>query len=110
MTLLVFSLEHYFVTVYRKIWVLQESTFPFSCRSDHCKGCWVALQCSSGDVGTFPCASVVKNLPANAGAPGDMGSVPGSGRSPRGGNGNPLQYCSVGTPTGRGTWWATVHS
>ena len=82
MTLLVFSLECYVVTVYRKIQELQESTLPFSCRTDHCKGCWVALQRSSGEVRTFPCASVVKNQPANAGAPGDMGSIPGSGRSP----------------------------
>ena len=109
MTLLVFPLECYFDTVYKKIRELQESTLPFSCRTDHCKGCWVALQCSSGEVRTFPCASVVKNLSANAGAPGDMGSIPGSGRSPRGGNDNPLQYSSVGNPMGRGTWWATVH-
>jgi len=35
---------------------------------------------------------MVKNLPANAGAAGEAGSIPGSGRSPGGGNGNPLQY------------------
>jgi len=40
----------------------------------------------------FPGDSVVKNLPANAAAAGDSGSVPGSGRSPVGGNGNPPQY------------------
>ena len=40
----------------------------------------------------FPGGSVVKNLPANAGDTGDMGSIPGSGRSPGEGNGNPLQY------------------
>ena len=40
----------------------------------------------------FPGGSVVKNLPANAGASGDVGSIPGSGRFPGGGNGNPLQY------------------
>ena len=40
----------------------------------------------------FPGGSVVKNLPANAGDTGDMGSIPGSGRSPRGGNDNSLQY------------------
>ena len=50
--------------------------------------------------------SVVKNLPANA---GDIGSVPGSGRSPGGGNGNPLQYSYLGNPMDRGTWWAAVH-
>ena len=50
--------------------------------------------------------SVVKNPPAVA---GDMGSIPGSGRSPAKGNCNPLQYSCLGNPMGRGTWWATVH-
>ena len=40
----------------------------------------------------FTCDSVIKNFPANAGATGDAGSIPGSGRSPRVGNGNLLQY------------------
>ena len=35
--------------------------------------------------------------------------IPGSGRFPRGGNGNPLQYSCLGNPMDRGTWWATVH-
>ena len=43
----------------------------------------------------FPGASVVKNLPAKA---GDMGLTPGTGRSPKGGNGNPLQYSCLETP------------
>ena len=46
----------------------------------------------------FPGGSVVKNLPANAGDAGDMGLIPGSGRSPRGGNGNPLQYSCLENP------------
>ena len=50
--------------------------------------------------------SVVKNPPDNA---GDMGSIPGSGRSPGGGNGNPLQYPCLGNPIDRGAWRATVH-
>ena len=49
---------------------------------------------------------MVKNPPANA---GDMGSVLGLGRSPGGGNGNPLQYSCLGNPMDRGAWWATVH-
>ena len=57
----------------------------------------------------FPGDSVVKNLPANAGDTGEVSSVPGSGRSPRGGNGNPLQYSCLGNPVDRGAWWATVH-
>ena len=46
----------------------------------------------SGYVGGFLGVSMVKNLPINAGDAGDVGSVPGLGRSPGGGNGNPLQY------------------
>ena len=51
-------------------------------------------------------ALVVKNPPANT---GDSGSIPGSGRSPGGGNGNPLQYSCLENPTDRRAWWATVH-
>ena len=40
---------------------------------------------------------------------GDLGSIPGLGRSPGEGNGNPLQYSCLGNPTDGGTWWATVH-
>ena len=50
-----------------------------------------------------------KNLPANAGNIRDMGSIPGLGRSPREGHGNPLQYSCLENPQNRGTWWATVH-
>ena len=49
---------------------------------------------------------MVKNPPANA---GDMGSIPGLGRSPGEGNGNPLQYSCLGNPMDRGAWWTTVH-
>ena len=52
---------------------------------------------------------VVKNLPANAGDIRDMGSIPGSGRSPGGGHGNPLQYFCLENPMDRGAWWVTVH-
>ena len=44
----------------------------------------------------------VKNPPASAGG---VGSIPGPGRSPGEGNGNPLQYCCLGNPMGRGAWW-----
>ena len=53
--------------------------------------------------------AVVKNPPASAGGARDMGSIPGSGRSPGEGNGNPLQYSSLGNPMNRGAQWATVH-
>ena len=54
----------------------------------------------------FPDSLVVKNLPAKT---GDAGSIPVSGRSPRGGNGNPLQYSCLENPMDRGAWWAAVH-
>ena len=57
----------------------------------------------------FPGGSVGKNPPANAGDAGDEGSIRGSGRSPGGGNGNPLQYSCLENPTDRGAWWAAVH-
>ena len=50
-----------------------------------------------------------KESAASAGDTGDVGSIPGSGRSPRGGNDNPLQYSCLGNPMDRGAWWATVH-
>ena len=54
-------------------------------------------------------ALVVKNPPANAGDVRDAGSIPGSGRSPGGGHGNPLQYSYLENPMDRGAWWVTVH-
>ena len=52
----------------------------------------------------FPGGSVVKNPAANA---GDMGVIPGSERSPREGNGNPLRYSYLRNPMDRGAWQAT---
>ena len=49
---------------------------------------------------------MVKNLPTNA---GDAGWIPGLGRSPGEGNGNPLQCSCLENPMDRGAWWATVH-
>ena len=57
-------------------------------------------------IGASQMVLVVKNPPANA---ADMGSIPGSGSCPGGGNGNPLQYSCLKNPTDRGAWWATVH-
>ena len=51
---------------------------------------------------TYPGGSVVKNLPANVGDTGDAGSIPGSGRSPEGGNGNPLSVFLPGKSHGQG--------
>ena len=63
----------------------------------------------SGPLWDFAGDAVVKNLPAKAGISGDRGSTPGSGRSPGGRNGTPLQYCFLENPMDRGAWWATVH-
>ena len=52
---------------------------------------------------------MIKNPPANAGEARDLVSIPGSGRFPGQGNGNPLQYSSLGNPMDRGAWRATVH-
>ena len=60
--------------------------------------CWASLM-----------AQLLKNTPAKAGDARDMGSIPGSGRSAGGGNGNPLQYFCLENPMDRGAWWATVH-
>ena len=49
---------------------------------------------------------MVKNTPTND---GDMSSMPGLGKLPEGGNGNPFQYSCLKNLMDRGTWWATVH-
>ena len=54
----------------------------------------------------FPGGSEVKASACNE---GDLGLIPGSGRSPGEGNGNPLQYSCLENPMDGGTWWATVH-
>ena len=52
---------------------------------------------------------LVRNLPASAGETGDSGSIPGSGISSGGGNGNLLQYSCLGNPMDRGAWWPIVY-
>ena len=64
-------------------------------------GCWIHLY-----IRGFPSDSDGKESACNAGGPG---SVPGSGRSPGEGYGNPLQDSCLGNPMDRGAWWATVH-
>ena len=54
-------------------------------------------------------AQMVKNLSANAGGARNVGWIPGLGRSPRIGTGNPLQYSCLQNPMDRGTWQVTVH-
>ena len=64
----------------------------------HCTTLWGVFSGSAG-----------KESSCNAGDTGDQGFIPGSGRSPGGGNGNPLQDSCLENPVDRGAWWATVH-
>ena len=57
----------------------------------------------------FPGDTSGKESTYNAGDTGDVGSIPGSRRSPGGGHGNLLQYSCLENPMDRGAWWATVH-
>ena len=66
----------------------------------------LTLPSSSAPGGECPGDSVVKNPPASA---GEVGSIPGWGRSPGGGSGNPFQYSCLGSPMDRGAWRATSH-
>ena len=52
---------------------------------------------------------MAKNPPAHSGDVRDAGLIPGSGRSPRGGNGNPCQYSGLENPMDREDWQATIH-
>ena len=61
---------------------------------------------ASGKRWSFPGGSEVKASACNV---GDLGSIPGSGRSPGEGNGNLLQSSCLENPMDRGAWWATVH-
>ena len=55
----------------------------------------------------FPSHPVARNLPDKA---GDVDLIPGLGRSPGKGNGNPLQYSCLESSMDKGAWWATVHT
>ena len=83
------------------------------CSLQMCSGLWTlsdnAHQASPSSYSVVPLWAsqvvlVVKNLPASAGDTGDPGLIPGSGRSPEGENGNPLQYSCLENPTDRGAW------
>ena len=64
---------------------------------------------SKGRKRGFPGGMVVKNLPTNGGDTRDVGSIPGSGRSPGEGNGNLFQYSCLENHIVKGAWRATVH-
>ena len=64
---------------------------------------WI-ISCGNKFLGASQVVLVVKNLPANAGDLRDTGLIPGSRRSPGGGNGNPLQYSCLENPIDKGAW------
>ena len=91
--------------------VLEWVAYPFS-RGTSWPRSWTGVSCIAGGFFTGWAsreAPVVKDPPAIAGDMGDTGSVPGLGRSPGEGNGNPLQYSCLEIPMDRGACWATVH-
>ena len=71
--------------------------------------CIASKGCCRNSYGLPRCVSVGKKAPSNVGDTGDAGSIPGLGRFPGEGKGNPLQYSLLENPTDRGAWWATVH-
>ena len=62
-----------------------------------------------GGGGTSQVVLLVKNTPTSAGHTKKASLIPGSGRSPGKGHGNPLQYSCLENPMDRGAWWVTVH-
>ena len=70
---------------------------------------WIFYEVPTINVWVSQVALEVKNLPANARDIRDTGSIPGSGRFPNGGHGNPLQYSCLENPMDRGACWAAVH-
>ena len=95
-----------FLLLFMKVWgFLSEITFlitPLSMSSVHVP----LLRFLSQILPGLPGGLVVKSPPTNA---GDEGLIPGLGRCPGEGNGNPLLYSCLKNPTARGAWWATVH-
>ena len=73
----------------------------------HCR--WILYLLSPVFYWSSQVVLVEKNQPANAGDIGDVGSIPGSGRSPGEGNGNLLQYSCLENSMNREAWWATVY-
>ena len=92
---IIISLKHPEYTCYMSV-IRQWSSMRI------CSGSLAYLTAHEG----FPGDSVVKKMPASA---GNTGLIPGSRRSPGGGNGNPLQCSCLGNPTDRGAWGAIVH-
>ena len=90
-------------------WSHPVSGFPFYvlCPPNRSKN--LIFFCLMSKQGASQVELVLKNLPANAGDARDVDSIPGLGRSPGGGHGNPLQYSCLENPMDRGAWCPTVH-
>ena len=91
----------------------RHTPLPLSLGYAQVSSCPHSLPCQFHSISDFKWASqvaqVVKNPPANGRDTRDMSSIPGLGRSPGGGHGNPLQYSCLENPMDRGAWRATVH-
>ena len=97
------SLKGYCENIYKSLWVLQTKGRKHDM--------WlfvVSLKKNWVNILGLPGGLVVKNLPASIGDAGDVGSIPGSGRCPGEGNGNPLQCSCLENAMDRGPWRATV--
>ena len=87
-------------------WLTPVSFYNEHCCEEHsCINPFMVPCFISSSSMAFPSGSVVKNLPANA---EDTGSIPGLGRHPGEGNGNPLQYSCLGNPMDRRAWQGTI--
>ena len=95
----------YLLTAIRTTNLIHQIT-DFQGTCDPCCYCVLLLRPFPPPSLGLPGGSEGKETACNA---GDLGTIPGSGRSPGGGNGNPLQYSCLENPMDRGAWWATVH-
>ena len=88
-------------------WIATPSSRGSSCSRDQTRVSHVYLLWQGGSILLdFPCGSDSKDFACNA---EDWGLIPGSGRSPGEGNGNPPQYSRLENPMDRGAWWTIVH-
>ena len=94
------SLKQLFIAVFRSSALVRTPSLCFQSNWRHFISCLLY---------NFYTCHWASNLPTNAGDIRDTGSIPGLGRSPRGGHGNPFQYSCLENPMDRGAWWATVH-
>ena len=94
----------------RILWVVRNRIVKNVKKSPNMANCKSGISSQINlDRGCFPCGSVIKNLPNNAGDIREAGLIPTLGRSPGGRHGNPLQHFCLESPMDREAWWAMVH-